>query len=98
LTNYRRRNFLTAKNVARQSRNQRRFGTGELTAKGAKNTKEEIGISRAKAQRPQRNQTSGLGVLGVLARANPRFGELRATGKFAQAAKTLTYSSARRKK
>jgi hypothetical protein len=39
LTNYRRRNFLTAKNVARQSRNQRRFGTGELTAKGAKNTK-----------------------------------------------------------
>ena len=31
----------------------------------------------------------GLGVLGVLARANPRFGYLRATGKFAQAAKTF---------
>jgi len=30
---------LTAKNLARQSRNQKGFGTGKLTAKGAKNAK-----------------------------------------------------------
>jgi len=36
--------------LARQSCNQRRFGTGELTATGAKNAKKEIGMSRAKTQ------------------------------------------------
>jgi hypothetical protein len=47
---------LTTKGLGRQSRNQRRFGTGELTAKVAKNAKEEVGISRAKTQRAPGNE------------------------------------------
>jgi len=121
--------ILTAKNLARRSRNQRGFGPGSLTAEGAKNAKAEIGLSPAKTPRrkgdgprsviPSKCEGSKKDFSPVelrpitprgrndkesffpnlaslrLGGRNVRIRAFLAPGKFAQAAKTLSYSNTR---